>query len=148
MSARRSLRVPPVLAAVAAVAGCAVGPNFHQPQAPKDAGYATAPLPRATASANVLGGDAQRFVRGQDVSFKWWEAFGNPALNSLVEKAFRANPTVGAAQAALRQGQELVYAQRGYFYPTVAANYAFERQKLPGNTATSSAPYVQGNGRD
>jgi outer membrane protein TolC len=118
------------------------------PQASKDAGYTTAPLPQATASVNVLAGDAQRFVSGQDVSFKWWEAFGSAALNSLVELAFRANLTISAAQAALRHAQELVYAQRGCFYPTVAANYAFERQKLSGNTATSSAPGVQGNGQN
>lgn len=130
------------------VAGCAVGPNFHRPAAPAGAGYTTAPLPEATASANVLGGDAQRFVMGQDVAFKWWEAFGSPALNSLVEQAFRVNPTITAAQAALRQAQELVSAQRGYFYPTVAASYSFERQRLPGNTATSSAPGPQGDGQN
>ncbi|MHB8817410.1 MAG: efflux transporter outer membrane subunit [Steroidobacteraceae bacterium] len=131
-----------------AIAGCAVGPNFHKPVAPAGVGYMTAPLPDATVAADVAGGDAQHFVMGQDVSFKWWEAFGSPSLNSLVEQAFRANPTIPAAQAALRQAQELVYAQRGYFYPSVAANYAFERQKLPGNTATSSAPGVQGNGQN
>jgi len=133
-------------ASLAAVAGCAVGPNFRRPTAPKDAGYTTAPLPQATASANVLGGDAQRFVAGQDVSFKWWEAFGSPALNSLVEQAFRANPTIPAAQAALRQAQELVRAQQGFFFPTVAANYDFERQKLAGNESGTSAPGAQGNG--
>ena len=87
----------------AGVAGCAVGPNFHKPQAPKDAGYTSAPQPQAAASANVLGGDAPRFVSGQDVSFKWWQAFASAALNSPVEKAFRANHTISAAQAALRQ---------------------------------------------
>jgi NodT family efflux transporter outer membrane factor (OMF) lipoprotein len=131
---------------LAAVAGCAVGPNFHKPATPQDAGYTTAPLPEATASANVLGGDAQRFVTSQDVSFKWWEAFGSPALNSLVEQAFRANPTIPAAQAALRQAQELVRAQQGFFFPTVAANYDFERQKLAGNESGTSAPGAQGNG--
>lgn len=134
------------LATAGLVAGCAVGPNFHKPSAPAGAGYATAPLPEVTASANVLGGDAQRFVTGQDVSFKWWEAYGSPALNSLVEKAFHANPSIAAAQAALRQAQELVYAQQGYFFPTVAANYQFERQKLAGNLSGSSAPGAQGNG--
>jgi NodT family efflux transporter outer membrane factor (OMF) lipoprotein len=135
-------------AVVMSGSGCAVGPNFHKPAAPANAGYTSAPLPDATASADVLGGDAQRFMSGQDVAFNWWETFGSPALNSLVEQAFRANPTLSAAQAALRQAQELVYAQRGYFFPTVAANYAFERQKLPGNTATSSAPGPQGNGQN
>jgi NodT family efflux transporter outer membrane factor (OMF) lipoprotein len=136
------------VSAMASLAACAVGPNFHKPAAPAGAGYTTQPLPEATASANVPGGDAQRFVSGQDLPFEWWEAFGSPALNSMVERALRANPSIKAAQAALRQAQELVYAQRGYFFPTVAANYAFERQKLPGNTATSSAPGVQGNGQN
>jgi NodT family efflux transporter outer membrane factor (OMF) lipoprotein len=87
-------------------------------------------------------------VTGQDVSFRWWEAFGSPSLNSLVEEALRANPTIPAAQAALRQAQELVDAQRGYFFPTVSAGYSFERQQLPGNIATSAAPGLQGNGQN
>jgi NodT family efflux transporter outer membrane factor (OMF) lipoprotein len=136
------------LATAAAVAGCAVGPNFHEPAAPAGAGYTTAPLPQTTASADALGGDAQRFVTGQDLPFEWWEAFGSPALDSLVEKAFRANPNIKAAQAALRQAQELVSAQQGYFFPTVSADYNFERQKLPGNLSGTSAPGVQGNGTD
>jgi NodT family efflux transporter outer membrane factor (OMF) lipoprotein len=137
------------LALVAAMAaGCAVGPNFHRPQAPKNAGYTTAPLPQATSSATEAGGDAQRFTLGQEVPYQWWEAFGSPAINSLVERAFRENPTVASAQAALRQAQEMVYAQQGYFFPSVSADYSFERQKLPGNTATSSAPGVQGNGQN
>jgi NodT family efflux transporter outer membrane factor (OMF) lipoprotein len=145
MAAKPLFCVAMVLA-VAAVAGCAVGPNFHKPVAPAGAGYTTAPLPEATAAATVLGGDAQRFVMGQDLPFEWWEAFGSAALNALVEKAFLANPSIKTAQAALRQAQELVYAQQGYFYPTIAADYNFERQKLAGNLSGSSAPGDQGNG--
>jgi NodT family efflux transporter outer membrane factor (OMF) lipoprotein len=128
------------------IGGCAVGPNFHKPVPPADAGYTPTPLPAATASVEGLGGDAQRFVSGQDISCRWWEAFGNSALNSLVEKAFRASPTIRSAQAALRQAQELVYAQQGYFFPAVNANYNFERQKLAGNLSGTSAPGAQGNG--
>ncbi len=133
---------------LAALAGCAVGPNFHRPQAPKDAGYTVAALPEKTTSTPGPSGDAQQFVMGQDVDYRWWESFGSPGINSLVERAFRVNPTVRAAQAALRQAQETVYAQQGYFWPSVGADYNFERQKLPGNTATSSAPGIQGNGQD
>lgn len=131
---------------MAVAAGCAVGPNFHKPQAPDGAGYTTTPLPDATAAANIHGGDAQRLVIGQDLPYAWWQAFGSPAINSLVQKAFIANPTVKAAQAALRQAQEMVYAQQGYFYPTINADYNFERQKLAGNLSGSSAPGAQGNG--
>lgn len=125
-----------------------MGPNFHKPNAPTGAGYTPAPLPEGTVAVSTLGGDAQRFVLGQDVPFQWWEAFGSPALNSVVEKALRANPTIRSAQAALREAQELVYAQQGYFFPTVAANYNFERQKLAGNLTGTSAPGAQGNGSD
>ena len=128
--------------------GCAVGPNFHRPAAPPKAGYTTTTLSGVTASAPVLGGDAQHFVNQQDVSFKWWEVFGSVPLNALVEQSLRANPTIPAAQAALRQAQELVAAQRGYFFPSVAADYSFERQRLPGNTATTAAPGLQGNGQN
>src|SRR5258708_37316712 len=131
-----------------AAVGCAVGPNFHKAAAPTGAGYTTVPLPQATASADALGGDAQRCVTGRDISFEWWHSFGSPALDSLLEKAFRDNPSIKAAQAALRQAQELVYAQQGYFFPAVNADYNFERQKLAGNLSGTSAPGVQGNGSD
>lgn len=132
---------------LAGLAGCAVGPNFHRPQPPNDAGYTVAPLPDKTTATPGPSGDAQQFVAGQDVDYRWWEAFGSPGINSLVERAFRVNPTVRAAQAALKQAQEMVYAQQGYFWPSVGADYNFERQKLPGNTASSTAPGVQGNGQ-
>ena len=132
---------------LAGLAGCAVGPNFHRPQAPKDAGYSVAALPEKTTATPGPSGDAQQFVLGQDVDYRWWEAFGCPGINSLVERAFRVNATVRAAQAALRQAQEMVYAQQGYFWPSVDADYNFERQQLPGNAASSTAPGVQGNGQ-
>jgi NodT family efflux transporter outer membrane factor (OMF) lipoprotein len=148
MRATHPFRIVTTLAMAAALGGCAVGPNFHKPAAPAGAGFTTAPLPQATASAPVLGGDAQHFVPGQDVAFNWWQSFDSAALNSLVEQAFRANPTVRAAQAALRQAQEQVYAQRGYFFPSIGAGYTFERQQVSGNTASSAAPGVQGNGQN
>jgi len=136
-----------LLVSVAAIAaGCAVGPGFHRPQAPADAGYAPAPLAQTSVSAPVHGGETQRLLNGRDVPFEWWELFKSPALNALVERAFKANPTIAGAQAALVQAQELVYAQQGYFFPTVGANYNFERQKIAGNLTLDNAPGVEGNG--
>src|ERR1039457_6224197 len=90
-------------AAAALAASCAVGPRYHKPEAPGNAGYAPAPLPEATASADIHGGEAQRLINDRDIPFEWWELFQSPALNRLVEQAFKANPTVVAAQAALAQ---------------------------------------------
>lgn len=124
--------------------GCAVGPNFHRPSPPADAGYTVEPL--TNAASFPAGIDHQRFAMGADVPFAWWQAFGSPQIDALVQSAFRANPTVKAAQAVLRQAQQMVYAQEGYFFPGVSADYNFERQKLAGNLSGSTAPGIQGNG--
>ena len=149
MSATR-LSAMVLLAATAAGAtcGCAVGPNYHKPAAPAGAGYAPAPLPEASSSTAIHGGEVQHFVSGRDIPFEWWELFQSPALNSLIELAFQANPTIAAAQASLVQAQELVYAQQGFFFPAVAAMGQAERHKVSGNTNSSSTIGVQGNGTD
>ena len=128
------------------LSACAVGPDFLRPEPPKKAGYAPKSLPAGTASAAVYGGDVQHFIEGRDIPFDWWTAFQCPALNALVEQALRANPTIEQAKAALKQAQEYVYAQQGYFYPTVQASYEYARYKVAGNLAASVAPGVQGNG--
>jgi NodT family efflux transporter outer membrane factor (OMF) lipoprotein len=145
------VRLSLLVMSAALAAGCAVGPRYHRPQAPANAGYAPSPLPQASASAPgasapIAGGEAQQLISGRDIPFAWWELFQSPALNALVERALRANPTIAAAQAALVQAQELVYAQRGFFFPTFDANYNFERQKLAGNLAVDNAPGTEGNG--
>jgi NodT family efflux transporter outer membrane factor (OMF) lipoprotein len=146
MNRVRSVLQSVVALAAGLAAGCAVGPSFHRPAAPANAGYAPAPMPPTSASAAVHGGEAQHLVNGRDIPFEWWELFKSPGLNALVERAFKANPTITAAQAALMQAQEMVYAQQGYFFPTVAANYNFERQKIAGNLTVDNVPGVEGNG--
>jgi NodT family efflux transporter outer membrane factor (OMF) lipoprotein len=138
----------PALLTVSAVlaVGCAVGPRYQRPQAPANAGYAPVELPQTSASAPIPGGEAQHLVSGLDIPFNWWEQFRSPALNALVERAFEHNPTVASAQAALVQAQELVYAQRGYFFPAVGANYSFARTKIAGNFTVDNSPGIQGNG--
>jgi NodT family efflux transporter outer membrane factor (OMF) lipoprotein len=55
----------------------------------------------------------------------------------LVEEALKANPNVGAAQAALRQAHELYSAQRTSYFPTVQGNFNGDRSEFPTNTLTS-----------
>jgi len=140
------MRTACVAGAAVLAASCAVGPNFHKPDAPAHAGYAPAPLPEASASPEMHGGEVQHFVAGRDLPFEWWQLFQCPALNSLIERALRNNPTITAAQAALAQAQELVYAQQGFYFPSVGATYQAERHKIAGNLTNDQAPGVQGNG--
>ena len=131
----------------AGLAGCAAGPDFKRPPAPSSSGYAPASgVPETTASAPVFAGESQRFNPRADIPFDWWELFQSPQLNSLIKRAFEANPNIESAQAALHQAQEYAIAQKGFFYPTVGASYSASRNKLAGNM-TSSDPGIQGNGQ-
>ena len=64
----------------------------------------------------------------------------------MVDQALHRNASITAAWAALRQAQELVYAQQGYYYPSINADYNVTRQTVAGNVANSSSPGWQGNG--
>ena len=130
----------------AALNGCAVGPQYHKPAAPPEAGYAPAALPETSASAPIHGGEAQHLIAGRDLPFEWWQSFQSPAVNSLVERAFKANPTIPAAQAALAQAQELVRAQRGFYYPSAGLGLQAERAKVAGNFTQGSSIGIEGNG--
>jgi NodT family efflux transporter outer membrane factor (OMF) lipoprotein len=112
-----------VLIACAALPGCAVGPNFHRPAAPKVEQYTLQPLPAADGAA------APAFVPGKAPSATWWQAFGSPELNALVEQALRANPNMQAAEASLRQAQENVKAQQGAFFPDLTASGSASRNR-------------------
>jgi len=129
-----------------ALSSCAVGPDFVRPQAPTSTTYAPQPMPVATASANVFGGESQQFNPTSDVPFDWWTLFQSPAINTLIEKAFQTNPDIESAQAALKQAQEYAEAQHGFFYPTISAGYMASRNKIAGNMSSSAAPGLQGNG--
>jgi NodT family efflux transporter outer membrane factor (OMF) lipoprotein len=143
---RRRIRTALIVAVAALASSCAVGPNFHKPEAPANAGYSPAPLPETSSSAEIHGGEVQHYIAGRDIPFQWWQLFQCLALNSLIERAFKANPTIAAAQAALAQARELVYAQQGFYFPSVGATYQAERHKIAGNLTNDQAPGVQGNG--
>jgi NodT family efflux transporter outer membrane factor (OMF) lipoprotein len=121
----------------ASLTACAVGPNFKRPAAPAATGYGSAPTQGETTSAGSTGGNAQRFVAGMDIPSQWWALFQSPQLNHLVEQALKANPNVGAAQAALRQAHELYSAQWTSYFPTVQGGITGDRSKFPAGTLTS-----------
>jgi NodT family efflux transporter outer membrane factor (OMF) lipoprotein len=110
------------LACASALAGCAVGPDFHAPAAPAVSAYRADALPPATVATAAPTGDAQRFLEGADVPTRWWTAFANDELDRRIDQALVHSPTIASAQATLRQAQENVKAARGSLFPSVDAN--------------------------
>jgi NodT family efflux transporter outer membrane factor (OMF) lipoprotein len=127
------------------LAACAVGPDFERPGAPDASGYTREPMTKQTASADVAGGESQRFVQGLDIPGQWWTLFHSAALNTLIEEALKNNPTLPAAEAALRQAWENVYAEEGAFFPTAVVSYSPSRNKtatgVTFTAASSGAPF-------
>ena len=120
---QRTLR-PTAAAAGLILAACQVGPDFHTPAPPSaTAGYVAGGLPRTIAPD-------QRLTAGGDVPARWWEAYGSPELNALMDQAIKASPDIESATAALRSAHELYLAQNGALMPTVDAGYNLNRQKL------------------
>src|ERR1700730_4238020 len=128
--------------AVILLTGCAAGPNFHVPDAPAVIGYTKEPLPENTVSADVSGGQAQRFAPSRDIPGEWWELFHSEPLNALIEEALKTNPTLQSAQAALRVAMENVRAQRGLYFPTITAGFALSRNQNAGQPSPALASSV------
>ena len=145
MAPRRPLRGITVAAATVVASACAAGPDFERPAAPEVSGYTSAPLAEQTASADVKGGETQHFVQALDIPGQWWTLFHSAALNTLIEEALTNNPTLPAAEAALRQAWENVYAAEGAFFPTAVVSYSPSSNKTATGVtftgASSGSPY-------
>ncbi|MGP8239532.1 MAG: efflux transporter outer membrane subunit [Limisphaerales bacterium] len=132
-------------ASAAVFCGCAVGPDFKKPAAPKVSQYTAQPLTNTPATAKVAGGASQRFVNDLDIPGQWWTLFHSQPLNDLIERALKANPDLRAAQAALAVAHENVRAQQGAYYPSANASFSASRNKTPAllspNTASGALYY-------
>jgi NodT family efflux transporter outer membrane factor (OMF) lipoprotein len=132
-----------LLGGVLLVAGCTVGPDYRPPAVPTADAYTPGPSPSRTASADVPQGAPQHFVAGMDIPGQWWALFHSAALTALVEQSLKANPSLAAAQAALRQARENAIAQRGSYFPQVSAGLSGSRNLTP--TGTLSPASASGN---
>jgi len=120
-------------AAVIIVMGCAVGPDFHAPNAPDTKEYTVSPLPPETAATPGVGGAAQRWMPEQDIPSQWWLLFQSTALDQLIRQALAESPTLASAEATLRQAQETLRATIGSaLFPRVDLGASVDREKISG----------------
>jgi NodT family efflux transporter outer membrane factor (OMF) lipoprotein len=126
-------------AATILLVGCAAGPDYVRPPATLPTTYTAEAIDNTTVAGNVKFGETQTFVAERDIPAQWWELFHSQPLNDLVTASLKQNPNVEAAQAALRGAMESVYAQQGYFYPTIDASVMPTRQKVAHTLASGAA---------
>ena len=114
------------LLATAALAGCAVGPDFQPPAPPTEPVY----LPQGAPSTGpaVAGGVGQQLELGRILEADWWKSLGSPELNEAVDAALAHNWSLAAARANLAKAQQMVNAARGGLLPQVDAVGGIERR--------------------
>lgn len=110
---------------VLGLAGCAVGPNYHEPL-PPNVPLTNKPLPATT---RKVDGTAQRFDVGGQISGDWWHLYRSPQLDALINNALANNPSLKAAQATLLQAEENVRAAQGSLLPSISAGAGIQRDK-------------------
>jgi NodT family efflux transporter outer membrane factor (OMF) lipoprotein len=113
------------------LAGCVAGPNFSRPDAPDVSDYTASPLTTTVASANIAGGQAQRFTKGSDIPGDWWSLFHSKPLDELIKRSLANSPDLKAAHAALKAARENTQAQHGAFFPAVTAGFSATRLQDP-----------------
>ena len=98
--------------------GCIVGPKYARPSVPAPPAYKELQLEDAQGQGNwktARPNDAA--VRG-----KWWEAYHDPQLNKLEEKAESSNQNIAAAMANFLAARAFVRQARSQYFPTVTTN--------------------------
>lgn len=93
-----------LVAIVASLSGCAVGPNYEQPKIPVDAQF-----------ANTVG------FSEADVQAEFWTLFNEPVLDDLVQAALVANKDLEQARANLSASRATRRIVGFDSYPTVTA---------------------------
>lgn len=112
------------VAAAAALAGCAVGPDFKRPDPPHAQQYVA-----QKALADTSPADRQELLLGESPANEWWHFFGSDALDQIVARALASNRRLTAQQWSLAQSQELVNAKSGGRWPQIDATAGVGRQK-------------------
>ena len=113
------------LASTVLLSACAVGPDYQKPTS------ASAP------EFKELAGWKLAAPQDEKLSSKWWEVYGDPVLNQLMEKVNINNQNILVAEAQYRQASALVQAANAGLFPTLGASASAVRSS--GTTSSLGA---------
>lgn len=103
-----------LLAALALLTGCAVGPNYQAPATPEPPAF----------GAEHQSGD---FTQAEE---QFWQGFGDPLLAELINQTLAANQDLQGALARYERAAALLHGARREQWPSVTANAGVAEQHL------------------
>src|SRR5919106_2629350 len=125
---RASARLCAVISLLLLCAGCSVGPNYRRPDlaAPTDWREAQ-----------------QSGIKPQPADLtRWWAAFNDPALNSLVERAVQSNLDLRIAEGRIREARAVRAGTAAGEWPTLDISGSYMRNRISKNAL--SLPFSGG----
>src|SRR5215470_3076649 len=107
--------------------GCAVGPNYHRPDAPSAPVWKEQPPWRAASPMDSL-------PKGQ-----WWTLFGDAELSQYEVQAIQANQTIEVARTQLAQARASARVTQSGLFPQLSAGIAALRARSSANRPASNS---------
>ncbi|MDR0476873.1 MAG: efflux transporter outer membrane subunit [Desulfobulbaceae bacterium] len=107
-----------IFACLAALAGCAVGPDYVKPK------VALNPLHNAEAVAS------RPSVAKEPPLDQWWMGFGDPHLTKIIERVFKQNLDIRASLERVAQARAVAKAAGAKLLPTLDANAQVMRERM------------------
>ncbi len=102
------------LTLLAALAGCAVGPDYHRPEIALPAGYPDANA-ADTAEATIAA--------------DWWTLYGDAGLDRLVDQALQNNADLRRAVAQIDEAEAVLSEARATLFPEIDLGLASSRSR-------------------
>jgi outer membrane protein, multidrug efflux system len=98
------------------LAGCTVGPDYHQPKLDLPTGWKDSAGQNVTELANP--------------DPRWWQSFGDPTLNSIEERAVAGNVSLQQTVSRITEARAQEQAQRAAGLPSLSGTGSYTREKL------------------
>ncbi len=137
----RNLTWLTVTAVLVVIAGCSVGPNYHQPAALKSepvSGAFTVPAGTNNNTAEWKIAQPQAHLpRGA-----WWEIFNESELNRLQAIAATENQSLAAAIARLEEARADLGIARADFFPQFSVTPNLNRQRTSAHAPLQNGPHT------
>jgi len=115
------MKWPPVMSALclALLAGCAVGPNYHPPQADVPASW----------NSPLAGGEKN----GPADLAAWWRNFNDTNLDSYMTMAVQYNFTLRIAESRVREARAERDVAAGGLWPSIGGSGSYSRNRYGAN---------------
>lgn len=125
------------------LAGCVVGPKYHQPAAtvqPPPASYKESPTQFPDAGEWKVAQPGDAMLHG-----KWWEIYNDAELNALEDQLNINNQNIKQAFENFMAARTLVAQARSQLFPTVGTTPAYQRTRTSANLRVTSSGSSSGS---